>query len=154
MQRHGALFGPDAFADSAFLLGGAVARALLAFFRARRDDLARVELDAYADFQRPLGALASDAYLADAAAPPLLGRLRRDLFELLRGTDYRVLLVPGAVSLHTGTVAEYVAHCAGDLPALLGGSRVCCARWGPDAPPPAASRPPPASQPRPSSSTP
>ncbi len=106
------------YTDSAFSFDHGVAKKLVDFYRA--EEPLNCEIDAYGDFLQALGPDASDAYTRDTRnvghVDSNLVKMRRKIFELLRGTALTVIALNRSQFHHFGTVSECLDHfCEGDV---------------------------------------
>lgn len=112
-----------AYTDSAFFFDRGVSKKLLTFWDDGLGGNLGCEIDCYGDFLQPLGPAADDSYLAKTTSNIVAGaggddselvRIRKALWELLRGTALSVMPLHPSRFYHIGTFAEYLHFFARD----------------------------------------
>ncbi|XP_056388708.1 fucose-1-phosphate guanylyltransferase isoform X2 [Hyla sarda] len=112
------------YTDSLFYMDHSTVKVLLGFY----EELGNItcEIDAYGDFLQALGPDATLDYTENTAnvskVESQLGEVRRNIYFLLRGTEFTVIVLNNSKFYHIGTLQEYLYHFTSDtsLQAELG----------------------------------
>ena len=106
------IFGRAAYTDSSFFFSHNVTRKLAAFVD--KNGGINCEIDAYGDFLQALGPRATSQYIHNTSnvstVTPNLIETRKDIFDLLKGSELSLLVMNSSKFIHVGTTKEYIHH--------------------------------------------
>ncbi|CAH2316122.1 fucose-1-phosphate guanylyltransferase [Pelobates cultripes] len=104
------------YTDSLFYMDHSTANLLVTFFQELGSILC--EIDAYGDFLQALGPNATLEYTKNIAnvskAESQLIEVRKQIYFLLRGTPFTVIVLNNSKFYHVGTMQEYLYHFTSD----------------------------------------
>lgn len=104
--------GDVVYTDSCFFFGVDVMKKLLGL--KREVGVVGGEIDAYGDFLQALGPRATDDYIYNTAnvsrVTSDLTRLRKQVFDAVRGCDIHLLILNASKFIHIGTTRELIYH--------------------------------------------
>ncbi|XP_063795155.1 fucose-1-phosphate guanylyltransferase [Pseudophryne corroboree] len=105
------------YTDSLFYMSHSTAKVLLGFYQEL--GVIKCEIDAYGDFLQALGPDATPDYTKNTAnvtkIESQLSEVRKDIYFLLRGTDFTVIVLNNSKFYHIGTLQEYLYHFTSDI---------------------------------------
>lgn len=104
--------GNVAYTDSSFFFAHDISKKLLTFMR--ENGPLTCEIDAYGDFLQALGARASQDYIHNtsnvSSVTEGLYETRAKIYQLLCGSDIRLLVMNSSKFIHIGTTKEYIEY--------------------------------------------
>ncbi|XP_075038028.1 fucose-1-phosphate guanylyltransferase [Mixophyes fleayi] len=104
------------YTDSLFYMSHSTVRVLLGFYEEL--GIIKCEIDAYGDFLQALGPDATLDYTENTAnvskIESQLSEVRKQIYFLLRGTDFTVIVLNNSKFYHIGTLQEYLYHFTSD----------------------------------------
>ena len=106
------VFGRAAYTDSSFFFSHDVTRKMAAF--SDKNGGIKCEIDAYGDFLQALGPRATPQYIHNTSnvstVTSNLIETRKNIFDLLKGTELSLLVMNSSKFIHVGTTKEYIHH--------------------------------------------
>ncbi|XP_029474544.1 fucose-1-phosphate guanylyltransferase [Rhinatrema bivittatum] len=104
------------YTDSLFYMDQKTAKLLLSFFK--QTGTLCCEIDAYGDFLQALGSEATQEYTKDTTnvtkQEAQLVEVREQVFFLLKGTPFNIIVLNNSKFYHIGTTQEYLYHLTSD----------------------------------------
>lgn len=104
--------GNVAYTDSSFFFAHDISKKLLTFMEEKGP--LTCEIDAYGDFLQALGARASQDYIHNtsnvSSVTEGLYETRANIYQLLCGSDIRLLVMNSSQFIHIGTTKEYIEY--------------------------------------------